>query len=174
MKLGNKIRRLRKLKGLTMEELADQSEVTKGFISQLERDKTDPSFSNLKRVIETLGVELTDFFDDLEETDKNLFNKKERTGIEKGRGYQLLSLTPKLRYLEMEPGLLVINPGSAYETSFAEDEGFGFIIRGRLEVSVEGERATMNRGDCFYIFYDNSLKIKNLTEKPAEVLLVTY
>lgn len=157
-----------------MEELADQSEVTKGFISQLERDKTDPSFSNLKRVIETLGVELTDFFDDLEETDKNLFNKKERTGIEMGRGYQLLSLTPKLRYLEMEPGLLVINPGSAYETRFADDEGFGFIIRGRLEVSVEGERATMNRGDCFYIFYDNSLKIKNLTEKPAEVLLVTY
>ncbi|MEL6820807.1 MAG: helix-turn-helix transcriptional regulator, partial [Calditrichota bacterium] len=102
MNLGSKIRRLRKLKGLTMEELADQSEVTKGFISQLERDKTDPSFSNLKRVIEALGVELTTFFDDLEEMDKNLFSKKERTGIENGKGYQLLSLTPKLRYLEME------------------------------------------------------------------------
>ena len=74
----------------------------------------------------------------------------------------------------MEPGLLVIRQNSIYETSFAEDEGFGFIIRGRIDIAVDGEEATMTRGDCFYIFYDNTLKIKNLTEKPAEILLVTY
>ena len=38
MDIGNKLKELRVLKGLTQEELADRSELSKGFISQLERN----------------------------------------------------------------------------------------------------------------------------------------
>ena len=41
MDIGKKIKELRVAKGLTQEELADRSELSKGFISQLERDLTD-------------------------------------------------------------------------------------------------------------------------------------
>ena len=41
--IGNKIKNLRTQKGLTQEELADRCELSKGFISQLERDLTSPS-----------------------------------------------------------------------------------------------------------------------------------
>ena len=40
MEIGKKIRELRMWKGLTQEELADRSELSKGFISQLENDVT--------------------------------------------------------------------------------------------------------------------------------------
>ena len=43
MDIGNKIRELRTRKGLTLEELASRSELTKGFLSQLERDLTSPT-----------------------------------------------------------------------------------------------------------------------------------
>ena len=43
MEIGKKIRELRMRKGLTQEELADRSELSKGFISQLENDVTSPS-----------------------------------------------------------------------------------------------------------------------------------
>ena len=43
MEIGSKIKELRILKGLTQEELADRAELSKGFISQLERDLTSPS-----------------------------------------------------------------------------------------------------------------------------------
>ena len=43
MDIGNKLKELRVLKGLTQEELADRSELSKGFISQLERNLTSPS-----------------------------------------------------------------------------------------------------------------------------------
>ena len=43
MDIGSKIRELRILNGLTQEELADRSELSKGFISQLENDVTSPS-----------------------------------------------------------------------------------------------------------------------------------
>ena len=43
--IGEKIRELRIRNGLTQEELADRAELSKGFISQLERDLTSPSIS---------------------------------------------------------------------------------------------------------------------------------
>ena len=43
MELGEKIKELRNKQGLTQEELADRAELSKGFISQLERDMTSPS-----------------------------------------------------------------------------------------------------------------------------------
>ena len=42
MNIGQKVRELRIAKNLTQEELADRSELSKGFISQLERDLTSP------------------------------------------------------------------------------------------------------------------------------------
>ena len=47
MEIGTKIKELRVLKGLTQEELADRAELSKGFISQLERDLTSPSIATL-------------------------------------------------------------------------------------------------------------------------------
>ena len=44
MELGEKIKELRNKQGLTQEELADRAELSKGFISQLERDMTSPSW----------------------------------------------------------------------------------------------------------------------------------
>ena len=46
MDIGKKIKELRVAKGLTQEELADRSELSKGFISQLERDLTSPSIAS--------------------------------------------------------------------------------------------------------------------------------
>ncbi len=43
MEIGQKIKDLRLKNGLTLEELASRSELTKGFLSQLERDLTSPS-----------------------------------------------------------------------------------------------------------------------------------
>ena len=43
MDIGLKLKELRILKGLTQEELADRAELSKGFISQIERNLTSPS-----------------------------------------------------------------------------------------------------------------------------------
>ena len=51
MDIGSKIRELRILNGLTQEELADRSELSKGFISQLENDVTSPSIATLEDIL---------------------------------------------------------------------------------------------------------------------------
>ena len=47
MDIGEKIKNLRTILGLTQEELAERAELTKGFISQLERGLTSPSIISL-------------------------------------------------------------------------------------------------------------------------------
>ena len=74
MEIGKKIKELRVMKGLTQEELADRSELSKGFISQLERDLTSPSISTLVDILQCLGTDLKEFFSDSE--DKQVVFKK--------------------------------------------------------------------------------------------------
>ena len=62
MELGNKIKALRHLCGLTQEELANRCELTKGYISQLENDLTSPSIATLKDILLALGTTLNEFF----------------------------------------------------------------------------------------------------------------
>ncbi len=64
MNIGEKLKRLRQANSLTQEELANRAYLTKGFISQLERDKTSPSIATLKDILDVLGVSLADFFQD--------------------------------------------------------------------------------------------------------------
>ena len=62
MSIGNKIKQLRVQKGLTQEELGDRCELSKGFISQVERDLTSPSIATLMDILQVLGTDTTEFF----------------------------------------------------------------------------------------------------------------
>lgn len=62
MDIGGKIRQLRIKNQLTLEELANRSELTKGFLSQVERNLTSPSIATLEDILEALGTTLGAFF----------------------------------------------------------------------------------------------------------------
>ena len=80
MKIGEKIKARRQSLGLTQSELADRAELSKGFISQLERDLTSPSIATLMDILECLGADLPEFFSERAEekvvfTPENRFEK---------------------------------------------------------------------------------------------------
>ena len=64
MEIGEKVKRLRLQRGLTQEELAARTELSKGFISQLERDITSPSIATLMDILEALGTDIAAFFNE--------------------------------------------------------------------------------------------------------------
>ena len=55
------------MKGLTQEELADRAELSKGFISQVERDLTSPSIATLMDILQCLGTTIGEFFNEAPE-----------------------------------------------------------------------------------------------------------
>ena len=56
MDIGHRMKELRIQYGLTQQELADRAELTKGFISQLERNQNSPSIGTLLDIIQCLGT----------------------------------------------------------------------------------------------------------------------
>lgn len=74
MDIGVKIKALRLKNNLTQEELADRCELTKGYISQLENNLTNPSIGTLEDILVVLGSGLGAFFQD-EDTDRYVFGK---------------------------------------------------------------------------------------------------
>ena len=67
--IRRKIKDLRNQNGTeAQQELADRTELTKGFISQLERGQVSPSVGTLLDLIECLGTTASDFFKDRRKT----------------------------------------------------------------------------------------------------------
>ena len=60
--IGKRMKELRVQYGLTQQELADRAELTKGFISQLERNQNSPSVGTLLDIIQCLGTTPAEFF----------------------------------------------------------------------------------------------------------------
>lgn len=109
MEIGEKIKRLRLKLGLTQEELADRAELSKGFISQLERDLTSPSIATLTDILECLGTTPGEFFSQ-KAPEKTIFSQDdmfEKTDEDKS----ILWLVPNAQKNALEPILLTLNPG---------------------------------------------------------------
>ena len=111
MQIGDKLRRLRLQRGLTQEELADRCELSKSFISLLERDLTSPSLDTLADLLESLGSDLPTFF--REKDEKLVFGSgdifvKEDPELMKG---MIRWLIPSAQKNQMEPILVEMGPG---------------------------------------------------------------
>jgi transcriptional regulator with XRE-family HTH domain len=80
VKLGDKIRSLRKQAALTQEELAERATLTKGFISQVERDRTSLSVDSLLQILGALDRSPAEFFQDGAET-QVVFTRRDRVRV---------------------------------------------------------------------------------------------
>ena len=111
MKIGAKVKELRVQKGLTQEELADRTELSKGFISQLERDLTSPSIATLMDILQALGTDLKDFFNE-EPEEQIVFKESDYfEKLDEEYGNKTEWIIPNAQKNIMEPIRLTLAPG---------------------------------------------------------------
>lgn len=156
MKIGHKIKTLRIAKSLTQEELADRAELSKGFISQLERDLTSPSIATLTDILQCLGTTLKDFFND-EEDEQIVFHKEdyfEKKDDELGNTIEWI--IPNAQKNEMEPIRLTLSPGgSTYPDLPHEGEEFGYVLSGSIQIHIGSQIHKAKKGEAFYFTPSN-------------------
>ncbi|TLC97731.1 helix-turn-helix domain-containing protein [Robinsoniella peoriensis] len=171
MVIGQKLKELRIAKGLTQEELAGRAELSKGFISQLERDLTSPSIATLVDILQCLGTNLNEFFcetteeqvvfhdtDYFQKVDSEFFNKIEW-------------IIPNAQKNIMEPIRLTLEPGgSTYPDNPHEGEEFGYILQGNITLHIGKRIYKVKKGESFYFNPSQRHYIKN-TGKSSAVLI---
>lgn len=153
MEIGAKIKRLRLQRGLTQEELADRCELSKGFISLLERDLTSPSIATLVDILECLGTDLTAFFSE-KSAQKLVFSEADtsvKQDDEELKG-SIRWLVPTAQKNRMEPILVEIGPGGVTEEHDPhEGEEFGYVLSGTVQIFI-GDRVVRARKDESFCF----------------------
>ncbi len=173
MRIGEKIRRLRVTIGLTQEELANRSELTKGFISQLERDLTSPSIATLIDILECLGTNLQDFFN--ETHDSKIVFKNDDVFVQENEeeGHLIHWLIPNAQKNMMEPILIEIKPkGVSSEYNPHEGEFFGYVLKGAILLVLGEQRQKVKKGESFYYKANAPHRIENPGGSEALVLWV--
>ena len=174
MEIGRKIRALRVLNQLTQEELADRCELSKGFISQVENDLTSPSIATLIDILQCLGTNLKEFFND--EADDQIVFCKEDYFIKEdpARGQIIQWIVPNAQRNMMEPILLELAPGMQTEQDGPHSgEEFGYCLSGTVLVTVGSRSQTLHRGESFYYRCDEPHFLRNTGKSAARLLWVS-
>ncbi len=156
MNIGNKIKELRVQKDLTQEELANRAELSKGFISQLERDLTSPSIATLVDILQCLGTDLKEFFH--EEADHQVvFGMDDYfTKIDEVYKNKTEWIIPNAQKNRLEPIRVTLEPeGSTYVDFPHEGEEFGYVLSGSLTIHIGNKNYKAKKGESFY-FIPNS------------------
>ena len=169
MDIGLKLKELRILKGLTQEELADRAELSKGFISQLERNLTSPSIATLTDILQCLGTTLGEFFNETPE-EQIVFGRAdyfEKTDSELKN--EIKWIIPNAQKNVMEPIMLTLDPGGeTYPDNPHEGEEFGYVLQGTVTIHLGNKIHKAKKGESFYFVPD---KKHYLTSKAGAVIL---
>lgn len=182
IKISYKIKECRKNKKITVQQLADQSSVSKGLISQIENNRTVPSLPVLVNIIQALQLDLKDFFKDLSPKDKEqqvfVIRAKDYQPFQKEstRGFQYKRIfTHNLNGGPVDFILLTLKKGASRSKVVHTDAyEYKYVIKGKLAYLIDGEEYVLEEGDS--LFFDGRLghKPANIGNSDALMLVMYY
>jgi len=175
VEIGGKLRELRLQKNLTQEELADRCELSKGFISQVERDLTSPSIATLIDILASLGSSLQSFFtDDSPEkivfTQADMFTKQD----DEEKHGKITWLIPDAQKNAMEPILLELQAeGESLEIPPHDGEEFGYVLSGRVALCVGGREYIVKKQSSFCLHPSSAHSLRNIGSGTAKIIWIS-
>ena len=170
LELSQTIRRLRQERGLTVEQLAQRSGFSKGFISQVENFRLSPSLKALNRIAEALGVELKTLFESESGKAQYVFGTTD-DGLELQRDN---SAEHGMRYLAFA---VEYRAGATPRDFLAhETEEFFVLISGRVRFYVYGDATfqELGPGGTVYLKANSPHRVELVPGVPEAKALIVY
>ena len=173
--IGSRMRELRKARKLTLKELAAETGLSVGYLSQLERQDADPSIRALNVIGKALGVGINWFFPTPEEqTDPDadlVVRAGERRTLRFSSGLKDELLSPSLSgQLEMVLTTFEPGAGSGEELYHHTGEEAGYVAEGQLEVTVGDRVVLLQAGDT--VQFQSTIPHRYHNPGPGRTVLV--
>jgi len=165
MRVGEKIKKLREEKGMSLGELAEKSGFSSALLSQVENHMISPPLGALIKLAQAMDVAIGHFFGDNAEAPFVIVRSGERAhisrvaskeGVKFGYSYESLAQNKKNRF--MEPFLVTLEPATKKDRNAFSHEGeeFIFVLEGEMEVTLEDHTDLLKPGDSIY--FDSRLR----------------
>lgn len=174
--VGGQIRELRKIKKLTLTQLAQAAGISVGYLSQIERNQSKLPIGILKKLSDVLGVHMNWFFNGNmqaapDERDVIVRKAHRRRLTFTGLGIAEELLSPNLAG-PLELLLSTIEPGADSGEYSHDGNEAGILIAGRLDLWVDGKRFQLEEGDSFSFSSTSQHRCANPGKVPAKVVWV--
>lgn len=178
-RIGRNIRELRRAKGMTLEELAQRSGFTKGYLSKVENSDKAPPVSTLINIAEALGANIAELFgDESNGRSLSLVRRGERQTIARDGtvfGYAYETLARSNMHKHMEPYILTV-PKEPKDLALFQHKGeeMLLVLQGTMRFLHGGEEYIVNEGDCVY--FDSGVPHRGLSAGEGDLvcLMVIY
>ena len=179
-RIPNRIRTIRKSMNLTLEQLSKKVEMTKAYLSKLERSEKAPPIATLYKIAKALNVDINylitgrtiDYSKNKvsfvpAEKQLSVLNKRSNYGYI----YKALAYTKSNKL--MEPFIIVVPPKKEVQPFSHEGEEFNYLIEGKSKMFVAGKFYTMKQGDSIYFESSQPHYAVGLDNKNAVFLQVS-
>ena len=164
IRVGERIKSLREIRGLSLKEVADRTGFSTALLSQMENHLVSPSLGTLIKLAKTFGIQVGDFFGETRREPFTIVRKDERKrvsrfaskdGVAYGYSYESLGFDKKDRH--MEPFIITLEPATlkSSKTSTHDGEEFIFVLEGAMEVILGDHTDILYPGDSIY--YDSNV-----------------
>lgn len=178
--ISNKLKEVRKSKGVTLQEIADEAGVTKSLVSQIENSRTIPSLPVMLGLIKALDIDLNVFFKDIISTapgENVLVRRKEdyqpfTKENAKGYFYQRI-FSKQFKDNHIDVVLLRLEKDAKRPMVRTNAFEFKYMLSGAVEYTVGKNKHILNQGDSMF-FDANELHNLKCHECDEAVLLVIY
>ena len=154
--IGDHLKALRAARGVTLDQLAAATGLTKGYLSKIQNSRKLPPIATLSRIAQALGTGIGSFFGDILKQGEgaSVVRKSERLPVVRGGtafGYDYVSLAHDRLVKRMEPFVFTF-PSKIDRHVFFDHGGeeFVFILSGRVIFQVGDERWALVKGDSIY------------------------
>jgi len=182
--VGEKIKQIREMRKVSLEELAERSGMDITMVQKIEDGKNVPSLAPLIKIARALGVRLGTFLDDSDSYGPVVVRSGDhQKGVrftsqasEAREHLNFYSLAFDKAGRNMEPFIVDIEPGqqSDFMLSSHEGEEFIYVLDGEVEINYGKEIYKLGKGDSIYL---DSIVLHNVhagDNKLARILAVVY
>lgn len=179
MGIGQQLKALRKAKNITLSEVSDKTELSVGFLSNLERDQTSPTIDVLHKICNVLNITLNDVLnldgnqsknDDVEKftsPEENIVRVDDRRLLfqENDGGLSYSSMTKGKT--DFKVSVMTISKDELYTFSKHDHDELGIVVSGSMEMQIEGKSHFLYPGDSIYIKANTMHAGKKFSEEPC-------
>ncbi len=170
--VGSRLREVRERSGLSQRALAKRSRISNATISLIESGKLNPSVAALKRILDGIQMDLSTFFaTEASESEPVVYRESELVEIGRGKisywqvGRQLADRSMQILHERYAPG-----SDTGKVTLHHQGEEGGVVIRGHLEITVDGERHVLGPGDAYYFDSTRPHRFRNGGSEECEIV----
>lgn len=150
IEVGTRIRQLRRLRRMTLKELALAAACSESMLSKIETGRADPSLKTLKKIVAALDTTVGDLLTQADYAAGVIIHPRERVTLPVGDRMYFEALTGRGGGHLLEAHLVRIAAGGSSGGAFRhEGEEVGYVVEGKLELTLDDEVFLAEAGDSF-------------------------